>query len=572
MFLSYYILIQEEINMKKIILILLAFTTLNSAYSATFYVRTTYNSNPNYHMTVNGALNNVNLADGDTIDVLGIFTESNLKVTKSVTIMGHGIDQTIIQGNTNKPTKDSTTFSSLWKSNPVFIVGIYSGGSWSRITANVNFKNLTIRHGLSAATSNGFQKAGGLMVMRNSGTVLLENVYVVDNMGQYSGSSSEFTGGTAGSSGGIYMQGSVLLLSKCFIANNFARYQGGGLCAGTDTNNAAGSNGTLTITNSTFANNECGTSLTSTGGNGGAIAIDPAVGGATGWFVDFKLENSTLYGNKCRQYGAGIYSKPLKLTTRTNDTISVKLTINHTTIANNSVTTAAKNNIGVYLEASTSPVRASMIINNCLIAGNYNSADATGNTASTTTLCQLGAYGSGKLAYASLSNNIAFHNISTAELNFNNFTEHKMDTTYNSLVLASNLSTEAVPVLKFGDSSIAKDFVKEPNNASTLTTDAIGNQRVGKPDAGAFENQTLSSLHDTNQHVLIQLQKNPVDDILLLKGIDTAKISIYTELGQLLITTTYQNGVNVSNLPAGMYMARVNNIDCPQSVIRFLKY
>jgi hypothetical protein len=548
--------------MKKILLLAVAGIITNATFSAVFNVRP---DGTGKHTTIKGTLADVTLADGDTLDLLGTFTESDIRVTRSLTFLGHGVDQTIIQGNDIKPTAINIIDPLIiWKANPIIVVGSYASATWARITANVIIKNLTIRNGLSLATNTGFQKAGGIMVMRNSGMLTLTGLNIVDNFGQYSGSATATTGGAAGSAGAIYAQGSQLLIDKCYIANNYARYAGGGICIGTDSNNPAGSNGNVKITNSTFANNECGTTLLSNGGNGGAISVETGVGTAIGYAVDLKVENSTLYGNKCRQYGCGIYAKPLALTSGngfTDGTLSLKITVNHTTIANNSVIAATKNNIGLYLENNF----ADLSINNSIVAGNYNTGDATGTSAVSTALYQIGT--AGKLSYANITNTIGRNNLKTAD----NFVHNDTTSTYSSLAFESALSTDAVPVLKIGSTSVAKDFVQIPNSASLFTVDQLGNTRVGNPDAGAFENQTISALNPIEQNAAVQLLTNPVSTTLLLNGNDISQVSIYTTMGQQLLFAKYQNGIDVSKLPTGIYVGKVLSGNNLSNTIRFIK-
>ena len=67
----------------------------------------------------------------------------------------------------------------------------------------------------------------------------------------------------------------------------------------------------------------------------------------------------------------------------------------------------------------------------------------------------------------------------------------------------------------------------------------------------------------------LSVYPNPVHDLLTIQGIDIQSVNIYSIDGQLLIST-WENAINVSDLPSGMYLVRVVSDD-RWVVTKFLK-
>jgi hypothetical protein len=68
----------------------------------------------------------------------------------------------------------------------------------------------------------------------------------------------------------------------------------------------------------------------------------------------------------------------------------------------------------------------------------------------------------------------------------NNEFNNKLNVKYDNLAFESSLSSDLIPVLKFGANSVAKDFVMK-NKITPLLNDQNGSKRDNKPDAGAYE-------------------------------------------------------------------------------------
>jgi hypothetical protein len=117
-----------------------------------------------------------------------------------------------------------------------------------------------------------------------------------------------------------------------------------------------------------------------------------------------------------------------------------------------------------------------------------NNSIVLGNSGSTSNVSQVGVNhasltGNGKITNGGITNSIfgiiASGTWATTTIN------NKLDAVIADLAFAGSLSTDAVPVLKIGSSSIAKNYVTA--NAISLLTDQLGNTRDANPDAGAYE-------------------------------------------------------------------------------------
>lgn len=185
--------------------------------------------------TIQGA---VTMADpGDTIQILSSLdhTESDVYITKDITIEGFGTWTTVIQAD---PTQGSATLS-------VFVV---VGG------AELTLKSLIVRHGGGAA--------GGAVDIED-GHVILNDVSLAWNDANVGGAvyvssdgsldvvDSFIQDNTAGRGGGVYNYGSVVI-SGSLVKNNVASNPGSGTAAGGGVFNL----GDLTVLSSRVSQND----------------------------------------------------------------------------------------------------------------------------------------------------------------------------------------------------------------------------------------------------------------------------------------------------------------------------
>ncbi len=222
--------------------------------------------------TLRAAIQEANATPGGNAEIMlpaGLYTltlagssenaaaTGDLDITKSVTITGAGVGQTIIDGNSIDRVFDIRT------------VGIV-----------VHISGVTIRNG-ATAESSGFDNGGGIRIL--AGQVSISGSVVTEN----SASGGDFNVG-----GGIYIEGqSSLTVSNTTVSNNSAD-QGGGIYADLDVS------GTVSINGSTINNN---TALTTGFGAGGGIYIQ--FGG------NVSITNSTISdnGHEDGLQGGGIY-------------------------------------------------------------------------------------------------------------------------------------------------------------------------------------------------------------------------------------------------------------------------
>lgn len=70
----------------------------------------------------------------------------------------------------------------------------------------------------------------------------------------------------------------------------------------------------------------------------------------------------------------------------------------------------------------------------------------------------------------------------------------------------------------------------------------------------------------------VKLKYNPINSgILLLEGKDIHQVIIYNAMGQQLFNGNYQQGIDISNYPCGVYIGRVTSEYNKLSIIRFVK-
>jgi len=206
--------------------------------------------------------------DNDIINIAaGTYTEAGTEIRKSLTIIGAGTNETIIQAASSKMTASDRVF--------------YTDGN-----VNITIKNLTIRYGYRNIGGN--DEGGGIFV-GNSGNAAFENILFIDNVGYYGGAifysssnqtstitnctfygnsatssgsvifnsnaagvniiNSTLTGNTATNYGAIYSgSNSILTLKNCTITNNISTdYDYGGLYTNW---------GIITISNTILADND----------------------------------------------------------------------------------------------------------------------------------------------------------------------------------------------------------------------------------------------------------------------------------------------------------------------------
>jgi len=143
------------------------------------------------YTTIQQAIDADSTAASDTINLLdAVHTEAGIVVNKSVSIVGAGGLETIVQAATNPSAADDRVFT------------VASGVS-------VTIQDVTVRHGrVTGSPAHG----GGIL---NLGTLMLERSIVSANRAEGSGGSL----GSAASGGGIY-NGGLMTVVRSTISDN----------------------------------------------------------------------------------------------------------------------------------------------------------------------------------------------------------------------------------------------------------------------------------------------------------------------------------------------------------------
>jgi hypothetical protein len=313
--------------------------------------------------TLTGAANEDNGQSGD------------LDIKESVTIIGNGIDNTIIDGGG--------------------IERIFEVAPSTAITFNLS--NLTLQNGDTRTTTF---KEGGALYLNNNVTTTLTNCRIVNNFSGSNGAIENrgnltITGSTlsgnqtmqalgSASGGAIHNVGS-LSISQTTINNNLVLGEGGGIATST------GVGTTVNITNTTISNNIASTAG-GVGGNGGGIVTRGTQGA-------INISNSTISGNRADNYGGGAF-----FITPTGGT--GKFTLTNVTITNN---LADNDDDGTGTGGGFFQYTGNVILQNTIVAGNFNSTiavrDDIKGTISATSLSNLIGDGTGMAGVSDGVNN-----------------------------------------------------------------------------------------------------------------------------------------------------------------------
>jgi len=282
-------------------------------------------------------------ANGDIITFAGSYTiylDSQLELTKTLTIDGSGHTVTLSGDSGGDGTPDVSVFS-IGSSGVVTLthLSIVSGtANWGGSIYNAG--ELTVQN--STLSGNSASWGGSI---RNDGTLTVQNSTLSGN--------SAITYG-----GGIYNTGILTVMNSTF-SGNVVEYYGGGIC----------NNGTLTVQNSTFSGNSADT-------QGGGIFN----------FNALTVQNSTFTGNSARLDGGGIYNDhtlTVQNSTFTSNSVSrdgggiyndYALTVQNSTFTGNS---AALNGGGIFSENTMYLRNSTLSGNSALLGGGIAQASYT---------------------------------------------------------------------------------------------------------------------------------------------------------------------------------------------------
>ena len=510
-----------------IILIALAFGLLSANAAVTYKVRN--NPQAGEFASIKEALVNCvttsSLAERDTIDVLGVFTDS-VRINKSVVIKGHGWNETILQRYTTKQTETPT--------NDMKSVVIINSG------ASAHLMNLQVRYG------NSYIQGGGIRVDANvGGKVLLDRLKVTDNF------SSQHSGGVA-------IIGSNVEVKNCYITQNRSAAVGGGGMQ--IVSNNSGEDCKVFVTGCTIANN------ITTNGTGGGLSIDGNGTYGNQKKLEVYIENSTIAFNESATTGGGVFAKGVAYAGTIAENTNTKIWMNHCTIAYNKVTTLGSGTTAVGLSlanvSGTAGIPA-LDIHNTIITKNEVYVDATTNK---------NDVNFNKSALDSVTNCIfgVTFNLTTAGTNLLNKTGK-----FDIVKLDTELRNEGglVPVLPILAGSTAIDSIQ--TNYAPLLKDQRGFLRNNKSDVGAYEFSASnpSGIQELNHHKSrFKLVQNPVKNIIQFTNSDEISRVIIRNLNGITIYDgEYGAGVNASYLKTGVYIVQINSITYEKTSQLFIK-
>ncbi len=503
--------------MKHSFTIIFAFACFSIHVNAGLTFKVRQNPQAGEYSSIKDALvqcsNATTLEARDTIDVLGVFTDS-VRINKSVVVRGHGWDNTILQTYTTKQlVSPATDFKS--------VVTILGG-------ASVHLINLAVRNGYSTTQGGGIRIA-----LNNGGKVKLEKLKVYNNFSTLH-------------SGGIAVIGSNVEIINCFVTENSSAAVGGGGMQ--IVSNNSGEDCKVYVTGCTIANNS------TTTGTGGGLSIDGNGTYGNQKKLEVYLVNSTIAFNQSATTGGGVFAKGIDYTGTPAENTNTKVWMNHCTIAYNKVTTLGTGTtaVGFSLANISGSVGIPVLdIHNTIITKNDVYVDATTNK---------NDVNFNKSALDSVTNCIfgVTYNLTTAGTNLLNKTG-KFDIVKLDTELKNKGSV--VPVLPILVGSIAIDSILI--NYAPLLKDQRGFQRTEKSDIGAFEfyADDLSDIKELNYlKSKFQLVQNPVNNVVLLtNAIEIKRVTIRNINGLVLYDGEYGRGIDVMSLKTGVYIVQINS-------------
>ncbi|WP_258103408.1 T9SS type A sorting domain-containing protein [Marinoscillum sp. MHG1-6] len=369
--------------------------------------------------------------NGDVIDITGIHTETISISDKSITLRGTDPATDIIQAAETAGTASGRVITIA---DPLE-------------TINVTIENLGIRYG--KATENG----GGISVDKILGKLTLNNLIIEQNSTDKNG-------------GGFSAAGSDVDIIECSIINNTSSLDGGGIIL-------APNNGVATDSDVKFFRSLVDGNI---GRNGGGIYINGNKGFGDNNQISVYLENTTISNNTSSSGtsgngGGAIWSKSV-LWLGDNTSGNVTLQLVHSTLYKNVHSSALKN--GIQFTGVDGSLNNFSIYNSIVVSAD-DIAEKALNFANTNTTAAINNIFGGLENVPTLVNDEANNNSTGKTATF--------------IGIASTLSDEGgnVQVFPLVKGASAIDYCTVSTGITLPTTDAVGTNRDGSPDAGATE-------------------------------------------------------------------------------------
>ena len=470
---------------------------------------------------------------GDTIDILGTFTET-LLITKplksNIVFKGHGQDKTIMQQTTVKPEAVSGML-------PVIRIG--NG-------LDITFADMTIRYGGSP------DFGGGIFVSSNTGgKVKIIRCAITNNIAGVLG-------------GGIASLGSNIEVVDCSVTNNIALTGGGGIFTAASN---AGENSTTLVDRCLIAYNKAA-----------AFGAGVYADGNDQWGNEKTLQtivrNTTVAFNEITNSNDGLTSGIfLKAAPFVNGGNSQSYSNHRCRIINSTI---AYNKSGGGGQSCGSGIGASsggsdatktrFSIYNSVVALNQDNKGVANTFADihfsnlvtdTTAYCLFGTE----------------HDIAKAFVNIQ--TGAHID--YDKLKLSTHLEDKGGYnlVLPLSENSLAIGYIPANihdtyPNLPVAKVDQRGVGREGNIDCGAFQSGYSNPPTSTGVLNTENVSVYASHDILHIKGEGVERIAVYNICGRLEFMRPKEETINICHLQTGVYVALIYVQNQPQA-FKFLK-
>lgn len=258
--------------------------------------------NNTYYSTITEAINIA--ASGDIINITGIHTES-ITIDKNIDIIGTDASKDIIQAHESE---------NLASDRVIFISGV----------SDIHLSDLTVRHGKTE------EKGGGLFLDEAIGSILLERLVIEKNYAEKNG-------------GGIALSGSDIEILDTSIQNNTTEKNGGALFM--TPKNSGGTDVSIFL-------NRCLLNANNALVQGGAFSIDGFNDYGDQYRLDMEMFNTVIYNNTsviggvATVKGVDLVADGGRVQAVGDNNVS--LSMNHVTIAYNSISGTDKNKAGIY--------------------------------------------------------------------------------------------------------------------------------------------------------------------------------------------------------------------------------
>lgn len=425
-------------------------------------------------------------------------------------------------------------------------------GGFAGTETNLNNRDVTQIHTTNETVLSGDLNGNDVPITGNDLSLRADNSYHVVTIQNttdvlldgftISGGAATATSGHKRAGGGIFADKvDNLTLHQCIIKDNIAIWAAGMSYTPNSEGrgNGATSNSNLIIDACQFSDNR----------------VDVAAAGFYALLTDnlkVQMTNSVFNDNKVANggYGAGAALLRNYDSSKTLEPVIVNNTFVNNVNGGNFSATSDYATLGI--SRNNDGIIANHVVANNIFWGNK---DTQGNT--TVAIGKVNDVATIDKVYNSID-----------EDDFSNFTAaNKINTssTNPNLTTTFALQTSSTAAINTGDNT------KVPTG---IISDILGNNRIHNTtvDMGAFEFGASLGIDNFNAITKVSIFPNPVSSVLTIvsSAANIKTIDIYNVLGKKVASTT-QKQVEVSNLPSGMYILKVQSAEGKIATKKFIK-